>query len=779
MVSYFKLCEYYLLNSNLSIMEKSTSKILFVTSYPPRECGIATYSQDLITALNNKFDDCFNIRICALENSSEQFIYKDSDNIDYILNVDVDNSFEEITSVINSDDNIALVVFQHEFGFYANHESEFRTMIKDINKKSLLSFHTILPNPNPSLSENVKNISAQSDGILVMTDNSKKLLIEQYDVSSDKIYVIPHGTHFVNHESKDILKEKFGFGTRKILSTFGLLSSGKSIETTLDSLPKVIKTKPDVLFLIIGKTHPGVIKHEGEKYRDFLEKKVKDLQLQDHVKFINKYVGLDELMEYLQLTDIYLFTSKDPNQAVSGTFVYAASCGCAIISTPIPHAVEFLSNDSGIIVPRENSEALGEAINKLLYDVKLRTNMRLNGLHKIMTTVWDNSALSHVKLFQELIGDKLKLNYKNPKISFDHIYKMTTDFGIYQFSKLNEPDRTSGYTLDDNARAMIAVVEKIGLNCSENDIVELQKFLNFVIFCQQNDGSFLNYVDDKRIFTKQNYECNLEDSNGRAIWALGSVLDGCNKIDSHIKLRCREVLEKTLSHISTLHSSRAMAFAIKGLYLFNKNEKDEKISELIKVLSDRLIQMYRHESEENWLWFESYLTYANSVLPEALLCAFLDTKDTIYKEVALESFNFLLSKTFTPSGDIKVISNNGWQRKGVETHSFGEQPIDVAYTILALDLFFDVFRDEDYLIKMKSSFDWFLGRNHLNRTIYNGCTSGCFDGLEEHNVNLNQGAESTISYLLARLSVERRFNSSQNINKQDSANSAKENIIEC
>ncbi len=742
-------------------MQIPCAKILLVTSYPPRECGIATYSYDLITALKNKFEDCLDIKICALENASEQFKYAGED-VQCILNVDEAASFENVTKVINSDDSIALVVFQHEFGFYAQHTDKFRKLLKDINKKSLISFHTILPNPNDELLENVCSICSLSDGILVMTENSKKILVAQYDVTAEKINVIPHGTHFVDHENKQTLKNKFGFGERKVLSTFGLLSSGKSIETTLDALPKVIKTKPDVLFLIIGKTHPGVVKNEGEKYREFLEQKVKDLNLQNNVKFINKYVSLDELKEYLQLTDIYLFTSKDPNQAVSGTFVYAASCGCAIISTPMPHAIEFLNNDAGLIIPREDSEALSEAINKLLFDVRLRTNMSMNGLHKIMTTVWENSALSHAKIFKDMTGALIQLQYKNPAISCKHVHKMTTDFGIYQFSKLNEPDRKSGYTLDDNARALIAMVEKISLEKDHNNLCDLQKYLDFITFCQQNDGSFLNYVDDKRIFTKQNYECNLEDSNGRAVWALGSLVNSCDKIDSNLKLQAKNVIEKSFDYLSTIYSSRATAFAIKGLCLYNKSVKNSDVTKLIVTLSDRLVQMYRHESEENWKWFESYLTYANSVLSESLLYAYLETKDDKYSLIAKESFDFLISKTFTDANEIKVISNNGWYKKGDEVLSFGEQPIDVAYTVLALDIFYDVFQEEEYLIKMKSAFDWFLGKNHLNRTIYNPCTGGCFDGLEEHNVNLNQGAESTISYLLARLCIEKRFPSKVN-----------------
>lgn len=742
-------------------MQNPCAKILLVTSYPPRECGIATYSYDLVSALKDKFDACLNIKICALENSTEQFSY-DSEDVECVLNVDATNSFENITKKINSDNSLALVVFQHEFGFYAQHEKKFSTMLKEINKKSILAFHTILPNPNEAFLKNVCNICDCSDAVLVMTENSKEILVNEYNIVPKKISVIPHGTHFVDHENKQLLKNKYGFGERKVLSTFGLLSSGKSIETTLDALPKVIKTKPDVLFLIIGKTHPGVVKNEGEKYREFLEKKVSDLNLQNNVKFINKYVSLEELMEYLQLTDIYLFTSKDPNQAVSGTFVYAASCGCAIISTPMPHAIEFLKNDSGLIIPREDSEALAEAVNKLLFDVTLRTNMRMNGLHKIMTTVWENSALSHAKLFEDVSGDIIMLQYNNPQISFKHLYKMTTDFGIYQFSRLNEPDRTSGYTVDDNARAIIVVVAKISLDATEYDLLQLRKYLDFIAFCQQSDGSFLNYVDDKRIFTKQNFECNLEDSNGRALWALGSIVDGNEKIDSHLKIVAKKILEKTFNYISTIHSSRAMSFAIKGMYLYNKSQKNQEVSKLIIILADRLVQMYRHEAEQEWNWFESYLTYANSVLPEALLYAFLDSSDFKYKEIARESFEFLLSKTFNEVGEIKVISNNGWHHKGAEVQNFGEQPIDVAYTVLALEAFYEVYQDQKYLVKMKNSFDWFLGKNHLNRTIYNPCTGGCFDGLEEKNVNLNQGAESTISYLLARLSIERMFPSTVN-----------------
>ncbi|MBC7650284.1 MAG: glycosyltransferase, partial [Deinococcales bacterium] len=744
-----------LLANRKDTIREPFKEILFITSYPPRECGIATYSQDLIKALNNKFNKSFTITICPIESDSEQHIY--DDEIDYILNIDSPNAFHKLAKAINNNIAISMVLIQHEFGFFEKKGGNFKQFLNALEKPIIMVFHTVLPQPDELLKIKVQRIAEVGTSIVVMTNASAKILINDYDIPSEKISVIAHGTHLVPHLNKEILKKKYQLTDKKILSTFGLLSSGKSIETTLNALPAIVKNNKDVVFLIIGKTHPCVVKHQGEQYRTMLEAKVESLQLQQHVRFINHFLPLPELLEYLQLTDIYLFTSKNPNQAVSGTFSYAISCGCSIISTPIPHAVEVLTTDAGIIIDFEDSVQLANAAINLLQDDEVRKNISLKGLHLMAATAWENAAIAHALLFKKVSNNGMLLHYNLPKINLDHIKKMTTSFGIIQFSIINQPDINSGYTLDDNARAMVAICQHFELTKNEEDIAYITRYFNFIKFCFQSKGNFLNYVNEQKQFTEQNFETNLEDSNGRAIWALGYLISLGHLLPQTLIQEANYVIEKGLFNVTTIHSTRAMAFIVKGLYYRNITTKSISDKQLVKQFANRLMQMYKHEADDNWQWFESYLTYGNSILPEAMLCAYLVTNDTIYKDIAKMSFDFLLSKVFKQNS-IKVISNKGWLLKNDNNHILpigGEQPIDIAYTILALSKFYTVFNHQDYYNKMYVAFNWFLGDNHLNQIVYNPCTGGCYDGIEEKNVNLNQGAESTISYLMARLTLEK------------------------
>jgi len=737
-------------------------EILFITSFPPRECGIATYSQDLIKALKNKFNHSFKISICPLESDSEKHIYQEP--IKYVLNTDVSTDFINLAETINLDENIKMVMIQHEFGLFKK-KFYFEHFLKLVKKPVIIAFHTVLPKPSEALKTSLRNIVNLCESVIVMTNTSAKILTKDYEVEAEQISVIPHGTHLVSHSDKSSLKTKYSVSGRRVLSTFGLLSSGKSIETTLDSMPEIIKNNDDVLFLIIGKTHPSVVKEDGEKYRNFLENKVEVLQLQNHVRFINHYLTLPDLLEYLQLTDIYLFTSKDPHQAVSGTFSYAISCGCPIISTPIPHALEVLKNGEGIIVDFENPTQLAAAVITLLADETLLKDISSNGLHSMAPTAWENAAIAHALLFENIGEGQIRLNYKIPAINLDYVKKLTTHFGMIQFSIINQPDIDSGYTLDDNARAMVSMCQHYELTQENTDLKYIGIYLNFIKYCLQEDGSFLNYVDVDGVFTQQNYETNLADSNGRAIWALGYLISLSDSLPHELVFEAGKIIDCAMPNLLKIHSTRAMAFIIKGLYY--RSSKQHSVQDMLFItrLSNRLVQMYKHEAEPDWSWFESYLTYGNSILPEAMLCAWLATGEPIYKQIAKTSFDFLLSKIFTEK-NIKVISNQGWLHKGEEENRVtigGEQPIDITYTILALNKFYAVYKEESYKVKSKIAFDWFLGNNHLHQIIYNPCTGGCYDGLEEDYINLNQGAESTVSYLMARLTLEKASRSIQKI----------------
>jgi len=731
---------------------ENLAEILVITSYPPRECGIATYSQDLIKALNNKFSKSLSVRVCALKTGNQNYDYPDE--VKYILNTSEVTSYLNLAQTINDDEQIQLVLVQHEFGLYKEQETAFLQLLYELSKPIVLVFHTVLPKPDLRLKTEVKNIIAACKSVIVMTNTSANILMNDYGIHKQKISVIPHGTHLVQHLNEQTLKEKYKLSGRKVLTTFGLLSKGKSLETTIEALPAIVKQCPEVLFLIIGKTHPEVVKNDGEVYRNGLIQRVKELKLENHVKFVNKYLALPELLEYLQLTDIYLFTSNDPNQAVSGTFVYAMSCGCPIISTPIPHALELLSKDTGIIFDFNDSKQLADDVIMLLNNNPLRKSIIVNTLQKIISTAWENSAVAHAMLFQQIASDKIKIQFNLPEINFSHLKEMTTNIGLIQFSKVNIPDITTGYTLDDNARALVATCMSFKMEGTEEKIEQIRLYLSFIKFCQQPEGDFLNYVDQDKNFTDQNKEVNLDDSNGRALWALGYLLLLKGTIPNDIITEAEKMFEMSIPHVGKIDSPRAMAFAIKGFYYRQKVVKSQKNIDIIKTFANQLVVLYKHEATDKWEWFESWLTYANSVLPEAMLYTWLITKEPIYKDIAKTSFNFLLEHTFNENG-IEVISNKTWLQKGKEAGRFGEQPIDVAYTIMTLAKFYDVLNDEDYRDKMIIAFNWFLGSNRLHQIIYNPCTGGCYDGLEETHVNLNQGAESTVSYLMARLTIEK------------------------
>ncbi len=725
-------------------------EITFLTSYPPRECGIATFSEDLMNALNKQFNHSFQLTVAALE-TEEQLDYPKE--VQYLLNPTDPKSYHYFAESMNLNRVLELVIVQHEFGFYNAHETNFVQLLKAIKKPVIVVFHTVLPNPDAQFQEHVMDIICSCRGIIVMTEHAKQLLLTEYFAPEELVTVIPHGTHLVAYLNKETLKERHEFLGKKILTTFGLMNSGKNIEITLQALPSIIDKHPDVLFLVIGKTHPEIVKREGESYRQGLQELTHKLGLQDHVQFIDQYVALPDLLNYLQLTDVYLFTSKDPNQTVSGTLSYAFSCGCPIISTPIPHALEILEDQHNMIVPFSNSEKLSESVNYLLGDDELLAAIQLDALHKMAMTSWNNVAIQTALLFKKTMHRMMSLDYQLPEFNLQQIVEMTTDFGMIQFSKINQPDSESGYTLDDNAQALIAICQHYKITRDETDLKLIDTYLSFIEFCLQPQGYFFNYVNHKKAFTEQNFTGNLSDSNGRAIWALGYLISLKNILPETYFLRAEKVIKISIHHASSIHSTRAMSFVIKGMYYYYSSTPTVNCQSLVTALANRLVEMYVHESSEGWEWFESYVATTNSLLPEALLNAYEVTKNPIYRSIAKASFNFLLLHTFSDSG-IMLISNKGRKQNGPIQKYTTEQPINVAYTVLMLGQFHEVFQEDSYLLKLQTTFNWFLGQNHLQRMLYNPCTGGCCDGLEENHVNLNQSAESTVSYLMARLTIE-------------------------
>ena len=729
-------------------------KMLIVSSYPPRECGLATFSNDVLNSVKKVFGDTLPIEVCALQNNKQQLNY--GDEVKYIISSSSVEDYRLVAEKINERKDIGVICIQHEFGLHGGEYGDyFLVFLLALNKPIITVFHTVLPNPDEKRRKVVQAIVDLSNKIIVLTNKSQEILTNQYGSQKLKINVIPHGTHTVLWEQKELLKNKYHFFDKIVMSTFGLISENKNIETVLHALPEIIAKHPEVIYIIIGKTHPEIIKREGEKYRSKLIDIVKEYQLENNVIFINEFLELKQLLEYLTLSDIYLFSSKDPNQAVSGTFAYALSCGCTVISTPIPHALEALQDGKGILLKAfDNPKEFQDAILQLVENKEKRIAMGRNAYSQSRATSWENIAIKYGLLFGELTHKEEDLRFNLPPIKLDHIKELTTDYGLLQFSKFSEPDPESGYTLDDNARALIDMVMYYSHN-PEDEILRLADiYLNFIEDIQRKNGFFDNYKDLDRQLTRQNLEVNLEDANGRALWSLGYTISHKQLLPMNLIDRAENCWVKAFNRIPEISSPRAIAYTLKGLYYYYSVHPDETVKAYIEQLANKLLELYNINSEENWCWYEDYMTYVNNVLPEAMMFSFLATGEPKYLKIATITFDFLLSHYFM-KGQLKVISNRGWFKKQNERIFYGEQPIEVATTIITLDLFHQVTGNVKYKDQLEVAFNWFLGNNHLKQIMYNPENGACYDGLEDKTININQGAESTLCFFKAQLIMEK------------------------
>jgi len=758
----------------LSLMEESSNliqintvapvknklmEIVCITSFPGRECGIATFAKDLREGIVAKFGESIHLSICAIDNSESLHEYEFP--VEYILKSNSIKSYRDLAEAINTNQSVDAVLIQHEFGLFGGEYGEhLLLLLQKLKKPIFTTFHTILPNPSDKRKYIVQSISDHSDQIIVMTDHSANLLKEEYSIDTEKIEIIPHGTHLISLQDTDLLKTKYSLKNKKVLSTFGLLSAGKGIETALFALPAIIAENSDCMYLIIGKTHPEIVKREGEKYRNYLKTIIDELGINDHVLFIDRFVSNEELLEYLQLTDIYLFTSKDPNQAVSGTFSYAMGCNCPIISTQIPQAMDYLTN-AGIVIGFNDFKQLGISTNFLFNNIHILHEMRINALQKIRPSAWQNVALKHMHVFSNHLEiQSNKIEFTLPDFNLNHINLSTNNIGIIQFSLIDQPNIDSGFTVDDNARALTSLTEYYELTNDTTVLPNINTYFTFIENAQQPAGDFLNYKNEQGEYTEQNYTENLEDSIGRALNALGHFYSKQYLFNHRYSNRISALIDRSLAHITTLKSPRSIAFALKGLYQYNELIKSSEIHTQILELSNHLIRFYEQSKQADWFWFEDTITYGNAILPEVLLYVYALTKNKKTLDYAKESFDFLLDIHFKKEY-FSTISNRTWYTLNQEVSPFGEQPIDVAYTILALEQFSKYFPNENYLQKMRKAFNWYLGDNHLKQIIYNPLTGGCCDGLEHDRINLNQGAESTVTYLLARNCIERINNDSK------------------
>ncbi|MDK2948916.1 MAG: hypothetical protein PWQ56_81 [Patescibacteria group bacterium] len=684
--------------------------LVFISTFIPRECGIATFTRDLF--------DSINIDKGIIAMSDEKYNYG-KEVIGEIRESKIDD-YVKIAEELNNNDDVKIIHIQHEFGIFGGeYGSHILYFLDEIKKPVIITFHTVLSQAEDKRIEIIQKISQKVKAIIVMNHESKKILEEEYNISKNLISYIPHGIPNVPLSDGEKEKKELKLENNIVLSTYGLISEGKGIEYFIEALSEVVKHFPNIKYLILGETHPVVKRKEGEKYRNFLENEVVRLGLQKNVIFYNKYLYSKDIEYFLNATDVYLSPMLDPKQSASGTISFALGCGRPVISTSTSYAKNIIKDNKGILVGFRNPDEISKAILKLVNNFQETKQMGLNAYIESRFMTWDNVALSHIGIYKEYMGIVLEC----PKLKLDHLKRLTDDYGIVQFANNTIPNMECGYSMDDNARALIVAV-----NEKEKKLAEI--YLNFIRKNQREDGSFYNYVNKDRIVENKEIA---EDVQGRVLWALGKTSKG------------KDIFNKALPYIKNIKSPRAKAFTILGL-------KEEK--ELMKKFADDLVRLFTKGKNKKWNWFEDCLTYSSSRIPEALLFAYSNLNDEKYLDVAQKSIEFLISKTFSKNKYIPI-GQDGWFLKNKRRALFDQQPEDPASMVELLVYAYEITKKEEYREKAIIAFEWFLGKNHLRQVVYDDSTGGCYDGLGKESLNINQGAESTVCYLLARQAIEK------------------------
>jgi len=731
--------------------------ILYVASFPPRECGIATFTLDLTSSMDKEFNPEIKSRIMAINDNGTSY-YNYPRKVGFQLYESKMEDYLNLAHEINRTREIKLVNIQHEYGLFGGDWGDYILPFLELLKKPVVvTFHTVLPEPDERLLKITQEIADKADAVVVMTKTMAGFLEEIYGVKKNKIFVIPHGIQNIAYPSKSKTKKALGLEGKLVLSSFGMINRDKGYEYAIAALPEVVKKNPKVIYLILGATHPNIRKQEGEIYRNKLKKLVEKLELQEYVKFYDKYMTLQEKVDYLKATDVYISPTLNPLQTSSGTVSDALSCACPVVATPNYYNKDVLDNGRGRFVRFRNSKDITKALNELLSDRKMRKEMQKNAYFYSRHMTWQNVAISYFKVFNRLAKIVPKDQGKLPPVSLSHIRNMTDGFGMIQFAQHTKPDIHSGYCLDDNARILLACSMRYK-NKKRPDILKMmEKYCSFVKYSQKENGKFWNFISYKQTFID---DVESEDTFGRTIWVLGYLISQ-KHIPKHLKEEAKTIFNKAKNWITDLRSFRAISFAIIGLALMEKNETKKQIRDKIIILSDKLVAGYKKQQVISdgidWRWFEDCLTYSNFKLSEAMFRSHAATGKEEYLEIARESIGFLAKISFENNDYFSPIGQDGWYFRGGKRAYFDQQPEDTSSAVEALAAAFEVSGEEKFKKLAKSAFLWFLGKNHLGQMVYDEATGGCFDGMGKFSLNFNQGAESTISYLLARLTIEDLF----------------------
>jgi glycosyltransferase involved in cell wall biosynthesis len=743
------------------------SRIAVIGNYLPRHCGIATFTTDLCSAISAEYGTA---RLLALPVNDTDEGYDYPSRVRWSLAQDDIVSYQQAAEFLNFN-NIDMVCLQHEYGIFGGPAgSHILHLLRGLKMPVVTTLHTVLREPNPDQLMVMEEIAELSDRLIVMSQLSAQFLQEIFKVPGSKIDMVPHGVPDLPFLDPNFYKDRFGVEGKAVLLTFGLLSPNKGIENVIQALPEILSKHKNVAYVVAGATHPHILRREGEKYRASLQVLAKEMGVESQVIFHNRFVSPEEMVEFIGAADIYITPYRHEAQVVSGTLAYALGAGKAIISTPYWHAIELLDDRRGALVPFQNPNAIAQKTIELLDTPAIRHSMRKRAYLFAREMVWKRVAQGYMESFARVRSDRMetpKVQFAArmipkaldhlPELKLDHLNYLTDDTGMLQHSIFTIPNRREGYTTDDNARALIFEVllgqeekqhsGKVAPS-TEKSALCYGGFLEHAF--NQSKGRFKNFL---RYDRRWNELVGSEDSHGRALWALGTVLGRSE--DQGLRGAAGRLFEFSLPAALEFGSPRAWAYSLLGIQEYlTSYPGDRDAQKLRSALSRRLLEMYESIRRPDWKWFENVVAYGNARLPQALLLVGPACADDRMVSAGLESLDWLLAmQRCETNGHFVPIGSQGFCHRGGEKARFDQQPLEAAGAVSACLQAYHVTNDTRWRSAAWSAFNWFLGDNDLQLPLYDSVTGGCRDGLHPDRANENQGAESTLSFLMALLEM--------------------------
>lgn len=739
-------------------------KIAFIATYPPRECGIGTFTQSLANAMNN--NNLNEIIVIAMTDNNEEYTY--SPEVKFRIRQEQQEDYLMAADFINKSD-IDICILEHEFGIFGGQSGVYiLPLLHRLNIPIIVTLHTILKTPSYTEKAILKKICSMANSLVVMSYKAIQFLKDIYNVPLEKIIRIEHGIPDIQMDREESRKE-LKLHDKKLLLTFGFVGRNKGIETVIKALPEIIKTHPEVMYVVLGKTHPNVLRCAGEEYRDYLQSLITTLKLEEQVLLINEFVEEQQLFKYLVACDIYITPYVNEAQITSGALVYAMGSGCVVVSTPYWHAAELLTENKGFLFDFKDKNGLGEILKNLLNQPDLMQSVQKKAVAYGKNIIWPKIGERYLKLAESILSEPLSkepLRDKDinllliPTFSLTHIKRLTDTTGIIQHANMATPNFKEGYCLDDNARALLMACMTYKQKKNTSALKLMHVYLSYIHYIQNEDGSFRNFLSYNRKYLD---EIGSDDSYGRTIWALGYVIK--NAPNDAIYQTARLLFFNAIPHYEKIKSIRGIANTIIGVcYYLKKHPSDEDVKMYLHKMTDTLLLHYEQNKSEGWHWFESLLAYDNGVLPLALLhaCQIIEKKKV--KVIALESMHFLTTHTIKEEY-LSVIGNKEWFVKDKKRSMYAQQPIDAMAMVLMYHQAYVLTQEKEYIEKLFTSFMWFLGENDLRLSLYDYDTEGCCDGFEDYGINRNQGAESSLVYLISHLTVLQAYKESNHLRK--------------